>query len=83
MNEYERISPARVKLVRFHKCRYEAAQREREAIFNVKYTPPNFTQLAIIANGIGSAAFASSIHHALFFTVISTGWLIRIFVIVQ
>lgn len=76
-----RISPARVKLARFHKCRYEAAQRE--AIFNAKFTPPNFAQLAIIANGIGSAASAHGIHHAFFFAVISTGWLIRIFVIVQ
>jgi len=39
---------------------------QREAIFNAKFTPPNFAQLAIIAGRIGSAASARGIHHALF-----------------
>lgn len=37
------------------------------AIPNAKFTSPNFAQLAIIADGIGSAASAPGIHHRSFF----------------
>jgi len=62
-NTNEWGSLPRVKLARFSRI-YEAAQRE--TIFNAKFTPPNFAQLAIIAGRIGSAVSARGIHHALF-----------------
>lgn len=61
------------------------AAAQRNAIFNAKFTSPNFAQLAIIADEGEESRVASarSIHHAFFFAVISTGWLIRIFVILR